>query len=167
MSLLNCVEVSVRHVIVLIFGLFTKKLQFLRFVLHTIMYTASCWVFVICRSNRLFRMFNKCFKNVLIEVCRSFRTAFYCPYFWTVHKKATFSEIRVAYNNVYRKLLGICRSSSASEMFVINNISNFEALIRKSIFAFKTRLSNSNNTIIYTLQSYLGYNRHNLESVER
>ena len=120
-----------------------------------------------CRSNRLFRMFNKCFKNVLIEVCRSFCTAFYCPYFWTVHKKATFSEIRVAYNNVYRKLLGICRSSSASEMFVINNISNFEALIRKSIFAFKTRLSNSNNTIIYTLQSYLGYNRHNLESVER
>ena len=43
--------------------------------------------------------------------------------------------------------------SSASEMFVMNNISNFEALIRKSIFAFKTRLSNLDNTIISTLQS--------------
>ena len=29
---LNCVEVSVRHFIVLIFGLFTKRLHFLRFV---------------------------------------------------------------------------------------------------------------------------------------
>ena len=87
-----------------------------------------------CRSSRLFRMFNKCSKNVLIELCRSFCTTFYCPYFRTVHIKDTFSKIRVAYNNVYRKLLDLCRRSSASEMFVMNSISNFEALIRKSIF---------------------------------
>ena len=53
-----------------------------------------------CRSNRLIRMFNKCSQNVLIELCRSFCTTFYCPYFWTQHKKATFSKLRVAYNNV-------------------------------------------------------------------
>ena len=53
----------------------------------------------------------------------------------------------------YRKLLGLCRRSSASEIFVMNNISNFEALSRKSIFAFKTRLSNLDNTIMCTLQS--------------
>ena len=106
-----------------------------------------------CRSNRLSRMFNKTSKNVLIELCRSLRTTFYCPYFWTVYKKATFSKIRVAYNNVYRKLLDLCHRSSASEMFVMNNISNFEALNRKSIFAIKSRLSNLDNTIICTLQS--------------
>ena len=49
--------------------------------------------------------------------------------------------------------MGFCRHSSVSEMFAMNNISNFEALIRKSIFAFKTRLSNSDNTIIFALQS--------------
>ena len=101
-----------------------------------------------CRANRFFRMFNKCCKNLLIELYRSFCTTFYCPYFWTVHKKATFSKIRVAYNNVYGKWLGHCRRSSPSKMFVINNMSNFQALIRKAIFAFKTRLSNSDNTII-------------------
>ena len=106
-----------------------------------------------CRLNRHFRMFNKCSKNVLIELCRSFCTTSYCPYFWTIHKKATFSKIRVAYNNVYRELLGLCRRSSASEMFAINNISNFEALIEESILAFKTRLSNSDNTIISTPQT--------------
>ena len=84
-----------------------------------------------CRSNRLFRMFKKRSKNVTIELCRSFCTTFYRPYFRTVHKKTTFLKICVACNTVYRKLLGLCRSSSASEMFVMNNISNFEALIRK------------------------------------
>ena len=105
-----------------------------------------------CRSNRLIRMFNKCSQNVLIELCRSFCTTFYCPYFWTQHKKATFSKFRVAYNNVYRKVFGLKRRSSASEMFVLNNISNFKALVRKSIFAFITRLSNSKNAIICTIQ---------------
>ena len=100
----------------------------------------------------LIRMFNKCSQNVLIELCRSFCTTFYCPYFWTQHKKATFSKLRVAYNNVYRKVFGLKRRSSASEMFVLNNISNFEALVRKSIFAFTTRLSNSKNAIICTIQ---------------
>ena len=54
-----------------------------------------------CRSNRLVRRFNKCSKPVLLELCRSFCTVFYCPYFWTQYKKTTFSKIRVAYNNVY------------------------------------------------------------------
>ena len=83
-----------------------------------------------CRSNRLVRLFSKCSKTVLIELCRSFCTTFYCPYFWTQYKKATFSKLRIAYNNVYRKILGLCRRSSASEMFVTNNILNIEALIK-------------------------------------
>ena len=37
-------------------------------------------------------------------------------------------------------------------MFVTNNILNFEALVRKSIFAFTSRLSISNNVIIGTIK---------------
>ena len=106
-----------------------------------------------CRSNRLVRLFSKCSKTVLIELCRSFCTTFYSPYFWTQYKKATFSKLRVAYNNVYRKILGLCRRSIASKMFVTDNILNFEELMRKSIFAFTRRLSIFNNaTIICTIQ---------------
>ena len=103
--------------------------------------------------DRLIRMFNKCSQNVLIELYRSFCTTFYCSYFLPQRKKATFSKLRVVlYNNVYRKLFGLKRRSSASEMFVLSNISNFVALMRKSIFAFTTRLSNSKNAIICTIQ---------------
>ena len=83
-----------------------------------------------CRSNRLVRLFNKCSKPVLLELCRRFCKAFYCPYFWTQYKKTTFSKIRVAYNDVCRKILGVYRRASASGMFVSNDISNFEAFVR-------------------------------------
>ena len=46
-----------------------------------------------------------------------------------------------------------CRVSVAVVVLVKCLLSNFETLIRKSIFAFKTRLSNSDNAIISTLQS--------------
>ena len=107
-----------------------------------------------CILNRLIRMFNKCSQNVLIELCRSFCTTFYCPHFWTHHKKTTFSKLRVAYNNVYCKVVGLKRQSSDSVMFVLNNISNFEAPMRKSIFAFPTRWTNFKNAISCTIQTY-------------
>ena len=105
-----------------------------------------------CRSNRLVRLFNKCSKPVLLELCRSFCTVFYCPYFWTQYKKTTFSKIRVAYNNVYRKILGVSRRASASGMFVSNDIPNFEAFLRKSIYSFTTRLSSSSNKLICAIE---------------
>ena len=68
-----------------------------------------------CRFYRLVKLFNECSKPVLLELCRSFCTVFYCPYLWTHYKKTTFSKIRIAYNNVhvYRKILGVSRRASA------------------------------------------------------
>ena len=99
-----------------------------------------------CRSNRLVRLFSKCSKPVLLELCRSF------SYFWTNYKKTTFSKIRVAYNNVYRKILDVPKRDSASTMFVTNGIPNFEALIRKPIFSFNSRLQTSCNSLICTIE---------------
>ena len=50
-----------------------------------------------CRPNHIVRLFNKCSKPVLLKLCWSFCTVFYCPYFWTHYKKTIFSKIRVAY----------------------------------------------------------------------
>ena len=68
-----------------------------------------------CRSNRLIWMFNKCSRNVLTELRRSVCTTFYCPYFFTPYKKTTFSKLPVAHNNVYRKVFGLKRRSSAAK----------------------------------------------------
>ena len=66
-------------------------------------------------------------------------------------QKAKLAKLRVAYNNVYRKVFDLKRQSSASEMFVWNNICNLKVLMRKSIFACTTRLADSKNTIICTM----------------
>ena len=104
-----------------------------------------------CRSNRLVRLFNKCSKSVLLELFRSFCMVLYCPYFWTQHKKKI-SKIRVAYNNVYQKILGVTRRASASGMFVSNDIPNVEAFLRKSIYSFTTRISSSSNKLICAIE---------------
>ena len=85
-------------------------------------------------------------------------TALYCPFLRTDYKKSTFRKIRVAFNNTYRKKIGLPKRNSASRptMYANHNICSFETMLRKTIFGFMQRLENSTNTIICTLyQSWI------------
>ena len=105
------------------------------------------------RFNRLVRLFQSCSRNVFIELGRSFCGSFYCNYLWTYYNKASFSKIRVAYNDLYRKTLHVSRRSSTSAMFVNNNIPTFECLIRRDIFSFTSKLKVSTNKLINTIEN--------------
>ena len=63
-------------------------------------------------------------------------------------QKSNYCKLRVAFNNVYRRILKLPSRSSASTMYVVNNIDSLEVLVRKRIFGFMERLNNSDNTII-------------------
>ena len=110
------------------------------------------------RSNRLVRLFYFFSRNVLIELGRSC-SSFYCSYLWTHYNKASFSKIRVAYNieialyYINCKILHVSRRSSASAMFVNNNIPTFECLIRGDVFSFTSRLKVSTNKLINTIEN--------------
>ena len=78
------------------------------------------------KSNRLLRLFYHCSTDVKIALFCSYCTCFYCPFLWTHYKKSTHSYLRVAFNNVYRRILKLPPRSSASTMCVINNIDIFE-----------------------------------------
>ena len=56
----------------------------------------------------------------------------------------------MAYNNVFRLLFGYRRSCSASKMFVINDIYNFEGRMRKHINDFTMRVGSSSNVMPHT-----------------
>ena len=103
------------------------------------------------RSNRL--VFHSCSRNVLIELGRSFCGSFYCSYLWTNCNKALFSKFRVAYNDLYRKILHVSRRSSASAMLLNNIIPTVECLIRRYIFSFTSRLKVSTNKLINTIEN--------------
>ena len=97
----------------------------------------------------LLYMDSHCSVDVKLALFRSYCTCFYCPFLWTHYKKSNYSKlIRVAFNNVYRCILKLPSRSSASTMYVVNNIDSLEVLVKKRIFAFMERLNNSDNTII-------------------
>ena len=53
------------------------------------------------------------------------------------------------------RLLGVSRRASASDMFVSNDIHNFEFFLRKSSYSFVTKLSSSNKLICAIEQSWI------------
>ena len=63
-----------------------------------------------------------CSFEVKLRLFQTFCTSFYCAHLWYKFTRQVMSKVRVACNNVFQLLLGYRKSSSASEMFVTNNI---------------------------------------------
>ena len=105
------------------------------------------------KSNRILRLFNCCSIDVKLALFRSYCACFYCPYLWTHYKKSTHSKLRVAFNNVYRRILKLPPRSSASTMYTVNHIDSFEVLVRKRVAGFIERLKDSNNSIIFCIDN--------------
>ena len=84
------------------------------------------------RANSVLRKFAACSFEVKLRLLQAFCTSFYCAHLWNTFTKHVISKVRVAYNDdVFRLLFGYRRSCCASEMFVNNNIYNFEGRLRK------------------------------------
>ena len=95
------------------------------------------------RANSVLRKFAACSFEVKFRLFQAFCTSFYCAQLWYKFTKHVMSKVRVAYNNVFRLLFGYRRRCSASEMFVNNNIYNFEGRLRKNINDFTMRVCSS------------------------
>ena len=74
--------------------------------------------------------------------------AFIVLFLWTHYKKSTHSKLRVAFNNVYRRILKLPPRSNASTMYAVNHIDSFEILVRNRVVGFTERLKVSENSII-------------------
>ena len=57
------------------------------------------------------------------------------------------------FNNAYRRILDLLWRCSASAMYAIYGIYNLEAIIRKQTFGFTSKLCESCNRIVETLES--------------
>ena len=97
------------------------------------------------RGNVIVRKFSTCSIDVKNQLFRSYISCLYCSALWLKFSTATFSMTRVAYNNVYRALMGISRGygHSISRKYCTNNIDGFEAVLRKMISSLRGRLHKS------------------------
>ena len=110
-------------------------------------------------ANTILSKFARCSVNIKCLLIDSYCFSFYCPYLWCSFNVVALNRLRVAYNNVYRRILGYSRRDSASAMFASHNIANFDCKIRKLIYGFKTRVHLSDNMIIraVNMNYNLGY----------
>ena len=96
----------------------------------------------------LLRKFVKCSHDVKCYLFKTYCFNLYCAPFWYDSTKAAMKNLKVAYNNSLRRLLGLSCHDSASSMFVDLNILSFGKLLRQYVYSFKNRLETSDNVSI-------------------
>ena len=99
-------------------------------------------------GNTISNKFSACSKNIQLQLLESYCLNFYCSTLWCNFSKLNLNKIRVAYNNIIRKLFGYNRRDSASFMYVHHNIDSFDTRLRKSVYKFQQRLFACDNVIV-------------------
>ena len=106
------------------------------------------------RCNYLMRNFNSCSQEVKCLLFNTFCGNFYSGHCWSSYKRASMSKLVVGFNNSFRRLMSYPRFCSASSMYVFNHVCSFNEILRKSIYSFRERILNSQNSIICTLARF-------------
>ncbi|CAH0718896.1 unnamed protein product, partial [Brenthis ino] len=91
-------------------------------------------------GNMIARKFKCVAPDVRITLFKAFCQSFYTCQLWTNYTKKSHDGIRVAYNNVFRILMGLKRYCSASEMYAEARVDSFNAIQRKRIASFMSRV---------------------------
>lgn len=106
-------------------------------------------------GNMIARRFYKASPDVKVSLFKTYCQSFYTCQLWTDYTVASHDGIRVAYNNIYRQLMGLKRYCSVSEMFTEARVDTFNAIQRKRIASFMSRVYMCRNTIIKSLADRL------------
>ena len=89
----------------------------------------------------------------------------YACQLWNNFLFSNLKRICVAYNNSFQFLHGLARYVNAGEQQVLNNITTFDAILRKMSCSFVYRCYESNNELIFSLMTLerfinLSYHKH-------
>ena len=96
--------------------------------------------------NMLLRKFSYCSPDVKYCMFKSYCATMYCSFMWLDSTVTSMKKLKIAYDNGLRRLLNWPKYNSASDMFV--NIPSFRELLRKFVFSFKTRIIESDNSLL-------------------
>ena len=103
------------------------------------------------RANMLLRQCKNCSINVKKLLFSAYCRNIYCSHLWVNYHQKVINKLKVMYNNVWRRLLGVPPFSSASGMFVSNGIMSLGEVIRQNIYNFRCRMEKSTNNLVYAI----------------
>ena len=79
---------------------------------------------IYARGNLLLRNFRKCNSSVKEHIFKSYFSVFHCNQLWTDYTVNAYRKVKTAFNNVFRLLMGIPKTTrcSISKEFVMRHI---------------------------------------------
>ena len=98
------------------------------------------------RTNMIIKNFIQCSDAVKCQLFQSFCTSFYCASLWSSYIK-TLKRLKVAYNRIFRTLMGLQQRARMSENLIRRGLDPFKVIIRKLVCSYRTRIIQSNNVL--------------------
>ena len=102
-------------------------------------------------ANMLIGKFFTCSVNVKCYLFKTCCSTMYCSALWFNCTKTALTKLKIAYNNSLRRLLGLPKYNSASEMYINLGILSFGELFRNFVISFKTRISVFYNSCLQSI----------------
>ena len=82
---------------------------------------------------------------------KSYCSAFYCCQLWCNYSSETARRFKVAYNRIFRVLMGLEKRVSMSKVFITARILHSSVILRKAYFSCMNRINSSSNILIQAI----------------
>ena len=96
--------------------------------------------YLYAKGNSIITKFKNCSDDVKHKLFKTFCNNAYGGHLWSKYKSDGMYKVKVAFNDIYRKLFDVKRGISMSEIYVRNSIDGLNVILRKACFRFRTRL---------------------------
>ena len=111
------------------------------------------------RGNTIIRNFKHCSDAVKCQLFKSFCTSFYCASLWSCYTIESLRHLKVAYNRIFRILMGMHHRTRMSENLISRGLDPFKVIVRKLSWSFRSRVLQSNNMLLKTIVNSMYFMR--------
>ena len=105
------------------------------------------------RGNTIVRKFNFLTQDVKKSLFKSYCYPLYASPLWCNFRRASLYRLKVAYNNIMRKLVNVAPWESARAMFVSSSVRSFDENLRVLMYSMYVRVNTNVNPIIINLKN--------------
>ena len=103
------------------------------------------------RGNTIIRRFHFLSVDVKCALFKAYCYPMYISSLWSKYRQSSINKLRVAYNNIFRKLLGLPPWHSARTVFVDLGVKSFYENIRTCSYSLMHRVTHCNNMLVSSI----------------
>ena len=100
------------------------------------------------RGNTIIRKFHFMSLEVKLALFKAYCYPLYTCSLWSNYRQCDIGKLRVAYNNILRKLIGVPQWQSARTLFVNLGVRSFNETVRTTSYSLLQRILQCNNSVV-------------------